>query len=284
MKRAQGFAWSVIALSGGLMFLGLQTLEEPFPDISTIIFWVALLMGAELLPVSLGYQSQVTMAFPLALAIAILFEPGVAMAIAGLGAFDIREFRLEIPIWHALFNRGQLALATGLAAWVVIDHGEEAFSFPAGPFLICLAATVFVLVNLGLVGLGLHFLQRCPSQDGLWEPRAITRSGLLVLSGVVGGTGRGNGGGLRRGRRLRGGLPDTTAVCSAKSFGGPSPTRVVRTRPSTASISFEGYGAGIQGTRGRAKANRRRDPRWEPSNACRGLIQRRQRRSVPRGR
>ncbi len=144
------------------MFVGLQTLDEPFPDISTVIFWIALLLGAELLPVSLGYQSQVTMAFPLALAIAILFEPGVAMAIAGLGAFDVREFRREIPIWHALFNRGQLALATGIASWVVIDHGEEAFSFPAGPFLIILAATVFVLVNLGLVGLGLHFLRDVP--------------------------------------------------------------------------------------------------------------------------
>ena len=77
------------------MFVGLQTLDEPFPDISTVIFWIALLLGAELLPVSLGYQSQVTMAFPLALAIAILFEPGVAMAIAGLGAFDVREFRRE---------------------------------------------------------------------------------------------------------------------------------------------------------------------------------------------
>ena len=148
-----------MVLSGSLMLLGLQTLSEPFPDVSTAIFWVALLLGAELLPVSLGYQSQVTMAFPLALAIAIVFEPGVAMAIAGLGAFDVREFRREIPIWHALFNRAQLALATGIASWIVLDHGADAFSFPAGPILIGLAAAGFVLINLGLVGLGLHFLR-----------------------------------------------------------------------------------------------------------------------------
>jgi signal transduction histidine kinase len=151
-----------VALSGGLMFVGLQTLSDPFPDVSTVIFWVALLLGAELLPVSLGYQSQVTMAFPLALAIAIVFEPGVAMAIGGLGAFDVREFRREIPIWHALFNRAQLALAAGTASWIVLNHGAEAFSFPAGPILIGLSAAGFVLVNLGLVGLGLHFLRDVP--------------------------------------------------------------------------------------------------------------------------
>jgi signal transduction histidine kinase len=144
------------------MFVGLQTLSEPFPNVSTVIFWVALLLGAELLPVSLGYQSQVTMAFPLALAIAIVFEPGVAMAIGALGAFDAREFRREIPIWHALFNRAQLALAAGIASWIVLDHGAGAFSFPAGPILIGLSAAGFVLINLGLVGLGLHFLRDVP--------------------------------------------------------------------------------------------------------------------------
>ncbi|HZK50934.1 MAG TPA: hypothetical protein VFD47_05165, partial [Actinomycetota bacterium] len=102
MKRAQVFAWSVIALSVGLMVLSFQSLTQPFPGFSTIVFWVALLVGAELLPVSLGFQSQVTMAFPLVLAIAIVFEPGVAMPIAALGAFDAREIRREIPLWHAL--------------------------------------------------------------------------------------------------------------------------------------------------------------------------------------
>ena len=162
MKRAQIYAWVIIAISGGLMFYGLQTLSMPFPGISTIIFWVALLLGAELLPVSLGFHSQVTMSFPLVLALAIVFEPGVAMPIAVLGAFDAREFKREIPVWHALFNRAQLALAAGTASFVIIERGQDPFVFPHGALRITLAAGIYVILNLGLVGLGLHFLREVP--------------------------------------------------------------------------------------------------------------------------
>ncbi|MGH2775362.1 MAG: hypothetical protein ACRDJT_08020, partial [Actinomycetota bacterium] len=162
MKRAQIFAWTIIGLTGGLMFLGLQNLSQPFPPVSTIIFWVALLLGAELLPVSLGFQSQVTMSFPLVLALAIVFEPGIAMPITILGAFDAREIKREIPLWHALFNRAQLALAAGAASLVIVERGESAFTFPQGPLLIACAAAIYVFMNLGLVGLGLHFLREVP--------------------------------------------------------------------------------------------------------------------------
>jgi signal transduction histidine kinase len=162
VKRAQIFAWSIIALSGGLMFIGLQTLTTPFPSISTIIFWVALLLGAELLPVSLGFHSQVTMSFPLVLALAIVFEPGIAMPITVLGAFDAREIKREIPLWHALFNRAQLALAAGAASFVIVERGQDSFVFPQGSFRIALAACIYIFMNLGLVGLGLHFLREVP--------------------------------------------------------------------------------------------------------------------------
>jgi len=162
VKRAQIFAWSIVALSGGLMFFGLQTLSMPFPSISTIIFWVALLLGAELLPVSLGFHSQVTMSFPLVLALAIIFEPGVAMPITVLGAFDAREMKREIPLWHALFNRAQLALAAGASSFVIVERGQDSFNFPGGSFRIALAACIYVFMNLGLVGLGLHFLREVP--------------------------------------------------------------------------------------------------------------------------
>ena len=162
MKRAQIFAWTIIGLTGGLMIFGLQTLSQPFPPVSTIVFWVALLLGAELLPVSLGFHSQVTMSFPLVLALAVVFEPGIAMPITILGAFDAREIKREIPLWHALFNRAQLALAAGAASLVIVERGENAFTFPQGALLIASAAAIYVLMNLGLVGLGLHFLREVP--------------------------------------------------------------------------------------------------------------------------
>ena len=68
---------------------------EPVPPPFQILFWVAILAGAELLPVSLGFGTEVTMAFPIHLALAITFrhQPWVAMAIAGLGAADQENSR-----------------------------------------------------------------------------------------------------------------------------------------------------------------------------------------------
>jgi signal transduction histidine kinase len=170
------------------MVLGLQTLTQPFPGVSTIVFWVALLIGAELLPVSLGFQSQVTMAFPLVLAIAIVFEPGTAMPIAALGAFDAREIRHEIPLWHALFNRAQLALSAGIASWIVIDH-QDPFSFPGGAILIGVSALAFVLTNLGLVGLGLHYLRDVPLRVAFGNLVPSPAAGFWFAQALLAGLG-----------------------------------------------------------------------------------------------
>ena len=84
------------------------------------------------------------------------------MPITVLGAFDAREIKREIPLWHALFNRAQLALAAGAASWLIVERGEDAFVFPQGTLRIVLAAATYVFMNLGLVGLGLHFLREVP--------------------------------------------------------------------------------------------------------------------------
>src|SRR5918992_3738641 len=113
----------VIATFGIMALLGARGVDPP----STVefLFWVGLLLSAELLPVSLGFKTQVTMSLPITLAVAIHFhsQPVVAMAIAGLGSFDIREVRREIPLWHALFNRSQIMLAVGAAAIVISLFG-----------------------------------------------------------------------------------------------------------------------------------------------------------------
>lgn len=122
-----------------------------------MLFWISLLAAAELLPVSLGFHTRVTMSFPITVAIAALFHPAVAMSITGIGALDTRELRRDIPLWRSLFNRGQLVLAVGAAA-VTIDqlgHGSP-FTFPRGMLALSAGATAHLSVNLGLVSLMLH--------------------------------------------------------------------------------------------------------------------------------
>ncbi len=159
MQRSRVFsiALSVVALA--LLTILSLTESEPFPPVSEMIFWAALLIGAELLPVSLGFRSQVTMAFPIILAVSILFEPSHAMLIVGLGTFDVREIRRQIPLWHALFNRSQM-MVTASAASILIDFsGQEPFLFPEGALALSAAALALVFTNLGLVAIQVKFFR-----------------------------------------------------------------------------------------------------------------------------
>lgn len=81
--QAKTFAWLVAGITGAILVILLYAELSQAPPPSTFLFWIALLIVAELLPVSLGFQSQVTMAFPIVLATAILFQPATAMIIAG---------------------------------------------------------------------------------------------------------------------------------------------------------------------------------------------------------
>ena len=78
-----------------------------------------LLAAVELLPVSLGFGSEVTMGFPIHLAVAIIFSQytdGYRSSSPASAPLDMRELRGEIPLWRAAFNRTQTMLAVGTAA------------------------------------------------------------------------------------------------------------------------------------------------------------------------
>jgi signal transduction histidine kinase len=161
------------------------------PSAAEFIFWIALLLAAELLPVSLGFKTQVTMSFPITVAVAIHFhdQPAIAMTIAGLGSFDVRELRREIPLWHALFNRAQLMLAVGAAAAVISAMGGRPFDFPLGALAIALAAIVHFVVNLGIVGLWVNRFRAVPLDVALksMPPRPV--GGFVVSQAMLAGLG-----------------------------------------------------------------------------------------------
>ncbi|MDQ3941294.1 MAG: hypothetical protein M3238_08090, partial [Actinomycetota bacterium] len=95
--------------------------QEP-PALTTFFFWVTLLIAVEVLPVSLDFETEVTMGFPIHLAVAMIFDPSTAMVIAGLGSLDPRELRREIALHHALFNRAQTMIAVGTAAAIFTPY------------------------------------------------------------------------------------------------------------------------------------------------------------------
>lgn len=153
VTQGKVFAWGVVIATAAVFAWSLAETHGSGPAISTYIFWIALLAAVELLPVSLGYGTEVTMSFPIYLALAILFreQMWVPMLIAAVGSTDPREFTHEVPLWRALFNRAQSVLAVAAAGAILDAYGGSIFSFPVGTFVIALAATARLVLNFGLV-------------------------------------------------------------------------------------------------------------------------------------
>jgi len=189
------YAWSIVAVA--LAAFGLALMQGGHsPSWGTFIFWTILLIAAELLPVSLAFESAITMSFPLMLALAALFPPWAAMAIAGLGAFDPREFRRTIPLHRALFNRSQLMLAVGAASAIVsfaipttVETGERLADLtPFVLLMIGLGGAVHIALNFALVVFAIHFKERIPVwpafQRFIPQPAAGFWMSYIVLAGL----------------------------------------------------------------------------------------------------
>jgi signal transduction histidine kinase len=179
------------AVTGAAVLALLIATREPIslPAISTALFWLVLLSTAGLLPVALGLGTEVTMAFPILLAIAIIFEPAIAMAIAGIGSFDMREFRREIPLWRALFNRCQLLLATGVASTIIHLNSGDPFEFPQGLAAFAAGTIAFLLTNFGLVTCMVHLYAGMSFQAALDMLLPKPVAGFWLLQFVLAGLG-----------------------------------------------------------------------------------------------
>ena len=129
------------------------------------------------------------MAFPIVLAVEIIFPPAAAMAIVGVGAFDIREMRRELPLPRALFNRAQLMLAAGAASALIRWEPGSPFDFPLGLVAIATAAFAHSAINLGLVAIGLNRFSGIPIRKALGNlvPRPV--AGFLISHAVLAGLG-----------------------------------------------------------------------------------------------
>ena len=151
MPRFRVYSWGVIGLAVASLAGLLLDRPDRLSDPRDLLFWVLLVAVAETLPVALGFEAQVTMGFPLLLSAAIVLDPAAAMIVAGIGMFDQRELKGEIPLHRSLFNRAQVMLAVGAMALIF------SVADPFNPAVILLAALMDALVNLGLVAGAIHF-------------------------------------------------------------------------------------------------------------------------------
>jgi signal transduction histidine kinase len=126
-----------------------------------ILGWVVIIALVELMPVPVWRGVHIGMGFPLMMVVAFLYEPQAAAVAALIAASDPREFRHEVGLLRALFNRCQVALAVGSASLVFhslgasVEHSSATLLFAAA----ALASMADYVVNTTLVCIAasIHF-------------------------------------------------------------------------------------------------------------------------------
>jgi signal transduction histidine kinase len=128
-------------------------------DKARLVVWVVLTASVELIPVPLWRGTIISMGFPLLMAVAFLYPPAVAGSAAFLAASDPREFRREVSLLQALFNRSCIALAVWAAGGVfhgLVTLDSQPYELVGAALL---AAIVDYVVNFGLISIvaSLHY-------------------------------------------------------------------------------------------------------------------------------
>ena len=150
------FEGAVVITTVALIALLLPRVE-PSKIYPELLLWSVLIAGIELFTVPAWRGLTISVGFPVLMMMAVLYEPPVAGLIALLGATDPREFRRQIGLGAALFNRAQVALSVMAASAVfhAVPGSEplSAWRENWAPMLIgaSVASVSDYLVNAGLV-------------------------------------------------------------------------------------------------------------------------------------
>jgi signal transduction histidine kinase len=165
--------WGVFVSVGSVLLLHAFVHAEPLGlALSKLVVWLPLVVMADLLPVPVFGDLTLALSLPILLAAAMLFPPSAVGFLAFLGSTDSREFRREITIGRAVFNRSQIALSVIAASYVFhFLHGQPT-DWPRVLLIASLALATDCVVNASLVIFG-------------WRLAGLssTREALTVLVG-----------------------------------------------------------------------------------------------------
>lgn len=163
--RLRLFRLTVILPVLALLLAGLATgsLRSVFDEGTAwdVVFWTVTIGVVEFLPVPAWRSLQVSVALPLFMAVAFLYEPVVAGAITFLASSDPRELKREVTVLHALFNRAQASLAVMTAS--AVFHGLAGYEIDSlpGVFPVALLAVLSdYAVNVLLVATDSSLMHR----------------------------------------------------------------------------------------------------------------------------
>jgi signal transduction histidine kinase len=178
----------VPTLAGGILLVLADLDSFTWELVGQLLLWAAAVSLVELIPLPAWRGVHLSLSFPLLMALAIVHDPLVAGVTAFVGSVDPREFRREVTILRAIFNRSQVALSVAAASAVfqslaAIDPPAGAGSASPAWLLIVaamLAAVADYLVNSTMVTLFTSLRVGLPPLQVLKELRIGSVSEFLV--------------------------------------------------------------------------------------------------------
>jgi len=158
------YAYFGIVLFGAVLLTIGVARAFPVDAWAPLMALVALNVLTENFAFTLPLAGSVSLSFAVTYAAMLYAGPlgGIICAVAG--SYTIAEHRARKPPVISLFNAGQLALSAGLSGLIYVGLGGPALStarvWQSGPWQIpaSIAALVFFLVNVALVGEGLSIM------------------------------------------------------------------------------------------------------------------------------
>jgi signal transduction histidine kinase len=144
--------------------LGYVLLVDPAVFEADVLIWIVMVALVELLPAPAWRGVQVSLGFPLLIAVAALYAPPIAALAALLGSSDPREYRREISPLTAVFNRCQVALAVWAASGVLhwLSSPQDPVSLGNWELAAAslLASAVDYAINISLVSVLVSLIYR----------------------------------------------------------------------------------------------------------------------------
>jgi signal transduction histidine kinase len=178
------FAAAVVVVAAGSLALT-NVVWTQHPQVTELAAWVVLVATAGLAPLGRESGPRLAMDLPLLLAAAFSFDPFSAGLIAFAGAADIREFRREISVFRAVWNRAQTCLSV-MAASATFSALGALDDWPRTPVAALLALGADASVNYLIVGYGTSLRTGQQMSAALREMRIGSAPAFLVTYGCFG--------------------------------------------------------------------------------------------------
>jgi signal transduction histidine kinase len=163
-----GVVCATVLVDVGLLVAGIVVARDTLTEGGWgLLGWVVAVAIVGFASVPFDSGNQLGLDMPLLLAAGYLFGPLAAGCVAFAAYFDAREFRGEIQLSRALFNRAQTSLSVMAATVVFLMTGGESGNWPMVALAALLAVGTDILVNYSMVVVVISLSEGISLREGL---------------------------------------------------------------------------------------------------------------------